>query len=218
MGGVGWAFPFGVTQLSDAPLRGAVVGVGALAVLTRGLHLDGLADVADGLGSGRPAEEARDVMKRSDVGPFGGVTLGLVVLAQVAALAALLAASPVGIGAVALIGAAVVSRGAIGLTCRRGVPAASPDGLGSQVAGVLSPAVAGAVALASIAAVSAAASAVDPELAPAYVISGLIAISVGEVWRRHCSRRFGGITGDVLGSVEQLTFTAFVATLLLVLA
>ncbi|NEC49139.1 adenosylcobinamide-GDP ribazoletransferase, partial [Actinospica acidiphila] len=57
------------------------------AALTRGLHLDGLADTADGLGSGRPAEDALRIMKQSDVGPFGVLTLVLVLLVQVAALA-----------------------------------------------------------------------------------------------------------------------------------
>ena len=59
----------------------------ALALLTRGLHLDGLADLADGLGSGQPAATALDIMRRSDIGPFGTVTLVLVLLTQVAALA-----------------------------------------------------------------------------------------------------------------------------------
>lgn len=213
LGGIAWAAAFGVTELSDAPLLGAVVGVGALAVLTRGLHLDGLADVADGLGSGLPAEQARDVMKRSDIGPFGVITLLLVVLAQVVALSELLAESPVGVSAVALIGAAVISRAAITMTCRRGVLAASPDGLGAQVAGALSPLVASAVVLGSIAAMSVGAFTVEPELALACAIAGTIAISVAEVWRRHCSRRFGGITGDVLGSLEQVTFTVFLVSL-----
>ena len=37
------------------PLLGAVLAIAALAALTGGLHLDGLADLADGLGSRRPA-------------------------------------------------------------------------------------------------------------------------------------------------------------------
>ncbi|MGA9748939.1 MAG: adenosylcobinamide-GDP ribazoletransferase, partial [Nocardioides sp.] len=89
------------------PLLAAVLVVGLLALLTRGMHLDGLADTADGLGSGRPPPEALDVMRRGDVGPFGVVTLVLVLLAQVVAIAAMLLTpdGPVGVAA-----AIVVSR------------------------------------------------------------------------------------------------------------
>src|SRR3982075_4623765 len=65
------------------PLLAAVLAVAALALLTRGLHLDGLADLADGLGSRRPAGQALASMKRSDIGPFGVVTLVLTLGVQV---------------------------------------------------------------------------------------------------------------------------------------
>ena len=68
-------------------LLAAALAVAALAALTRGLHLDGLADLADGLGSRRPADQALDIMKRSDIGPFGVVMLVLALLIQVSALA-----------------------------------------------------------------------------------------------------------------------------------
>ncbi|MGK5554842.1 adenosylcobinamide-GDP ribazoletransferase [Actinomadura kijaniata] len=70
-----------------SPLLGAALAVAASAALTRALHLDGLADLADGLGSGKPAAEALAIMKRSDIGPFGVVTLLLALVIQVAALA-----------------------------------------------------------------------------------------------------------------------------------
>ncbi len=217
LGGIAWACAFGVIEIGGSPLLGGVTAVAALACLTRGLHLDGLSDVADGLGSRRPPEQAREVMKRSDIGPFGVVTLVLVLVAQVAALESLLDASPIGNGAVALISATVISRTAIVLSCRRGVAAAAPRGLGAQAGEAVSPAAAASVALASIAAVSVATLAVDAEHAPAYVFSGLVALAVGEIWRRHCSRRFGGITGDILGSVEQLTFTTYLVSLVVLL-
>ncbi|MYR56245.1 adenosylcobinamide-GDP ribazoletransferase, partial [Streptomyces sp. SID625] len=72
--------------LGAAPLLAAVVTAAVPAVLTRGLHLDGLADTADGLGSGKPAADALRIMKQSDIGPFGVITLLFVLLAQVAAL------------------------------------------------------------------------------------------------------------------------------------
>src|SRR5262249_26422142 len=41
--------------LGAGPLTASVLAVGSLALLSRGLHLDGLADLADGLASGKPA-------------------------------------------------------------------------------------------------------------------------------------------------------------------
>ncbi|MER5827282.1 adenosylcobinamide-GDP ribazoletransferase, partial [Streptomyces mirabilis] len=78
----------GVTLLAmgAGSLLAAVATAAVPAALTRGLHLDGLADTADGLGSGKPAEDALRVMKQSDIGPFGVITLLFVLLAQVAAL------------------------------------------------------------------------------------------------------------------------------------
>ncbi|WP_344266402.1 adenosylcobinamide-GDP ribazoletransferase, partial [Streptomyces sodiiphilus] len=112
-----------LTVLGGGPLLAAVASVAVPAVLTRGLHLDGLADVADGLGSGRPAAGALRVMKASDIGPFGVVTLLLVLLAQVAALHGLYAAGWER-GAVAAVVAGLVSRAALTTACRRGVAAA----------------------------------------------------------------------------------------------
>src|SRR5579871_2410911 len=124
--------------LGAGPLTAAGLSVAALALMTRGLHLDGLADLADGLGSGKPAAAALDIMRRSDIGPFGTVTLILALLVQVAALSQAESAGP-GRGAAALIAAAVTGRLALTWACRRGVPAARPDGLGALVAGTVSP-------------------------------------------------------------------------------
>jgi adenosylcobinamide-GDP ribazoletransferase len=120
--------------LGAPPLLAAVAATAVPAALTRGLHLDGLADVADGLGSGKPPADALRVMKQSDVGPFGVVTLVLVVLGQVAALSGLFARGWAW-GAAAAVLAGTVSRAALTLACRAGVPAARPKGLGAAVAG-----------------------------------------------------------------------------------
>ncbi|HEX4290303.1 MAG TPA: adenosylcobinamide-GDP ribazoletransferase, partial [Trebonia sp.] len=69
-------------------LLGAALAVAALAALTGGLHLDGLADTADGFGSRRAADAALEIMRRSDIGPMGVGALVLVLLIQVAAVAA----------------------------------------------------------------------------------------------------------------------------------
>ncbi|MET7435510.1 adenosylcobinamide-GDP ribazoletransferase, partial [Streptomyces flaveolus] len=136
--------------LGAGPLLAAVASVAVPAALTRGLHLDGLADTADGLGSGKPAEDALRIMKQSDIGPFGVLTLVLVLLAQVAVLAQLYAGSWAR-GAVAAVASAVAARLALTLAARAGVPAARPEGLGAAVAGVVPKGAALAVACAVVA-------------------------------------------------------------------
>jgi cobalamin synthase len=76
-----------------SPFLAAALAVAAFALLTRGLHLDGTADLADGLGSGRPAEQASAIMRRPDVGAFGVVAVSTTLLVQVAGLSAVLAGS-----------------------------------------------------------------------------------------------------------------------------
>ena len=111
LGGLVLAVPLVLlTALDASSLLVAALTVGALALLTRALHLDGLADTADGLGSGHPGAEALEVMRRSDIGPFGVVTLLLVLLVQVTALASLVA---IGFGPAAVLAALLVSRGVL---------------------------------------------------------------------------------------------------------
>lgn len=213
LGLVAAAAAVGVLELAVEPLLAAVAAVATLALLTRGLHLDGLADVADGLGSALSPVDARAVMKRPDIGPFGVVTIVLALLAQIAALTALVATTSTTGLAVAVVGAALLSRTAITWSCRHGVRAASPDGLGGQVAASVSVSVAAAVLVLAVALVTAGGHLVDARFAGAAAISAVGAVGVAELWRRHCSRRFAGLTGDVLGSVEQVTFTAYLLVL-----
>ncbi|MBO1415982.1 adenosylcobinamide-GDP ribazoletransferase [Streptomyces sp. FH025] len=186
-------------------LLGAVTAVGVLAALTRGLHLDGLADVADGLGSGKPAEDALRIMKQSDIGPFGVLTLVLVLLAQIAALAGQFGHS-VPRGALAVLAAAVAARCALAWGCLRSVPAARPGGLGAMVASTVTPAGAGAATALSALAVAA------PGMFDGWTTLRLplaVAIGVGcaRVLLGRCVRRFGGITGDVLGAMAETAAT-----------
>ena len=190
-----------LTLLDGSPLLVAALVVGALALLTRGLHLDGLADTADGLGSGRPADGALEVMRRSDIGPFGVVTLVLVLLVQVVALAQLLAS---GSGALLLAGrprgqpagpAARLPRRCPRRAARR--PRRHRRRVGVAADGrPLRPAGRGACSA-------------WPRWgwggrscsAPVGLLGGL---AVG----RRAVRRLGGVTGDVLGAVVEATFTA----------
>jgi len=193
--------------LGVGPLTAAGLAVATLALLTRGLHLDGLADLADGLGSGKPAPMALEIMRRSDIGPFGTVTLVLTLLVQVAALAHAEAAGD-GRGPAALIAAVITGRLALTWACRRGVAAARRDGLGALVAGTVRPAIPFVISLAVLAAAVAVSAAVIGEplgwTLPLAVAAGLAAAFF---LQRHAARRLGGITGDVLGALIEVAAT-----------
>ncbi|GGW91083.1 adenosylcobinamide-GDP ribazoletransferase [Streptomyces malachitofuscus] len=190
---------------AGAPLA-AVATVAVPAALTRGLHLDGLADTADGLGSGRPAEDALRIMKQSDIGPFGVITLLLVLLAQAAALAQAYGDSWAR-GALAAVVSAVVARLALTLAARAGVPPARPEGLGAAVAGAVPPAGAVPVALAVAGAAAAAGALMGADDIVRAVAAVVLAVAAGELLLRHCVRRFGGVTGDVFGGLAETAAT-----------
>ncbi len=196
--------------LGAGPLTAAGLAVAALALLTRGLHLDGLADLADGLGSGQPAATALEIMRRSDIGPFGIVTLVLTLVIQVGALAHAEAAGD-GRGPVALVAAAVTGRLALTWACRRGVAAARPDGLGALVAGTVRPGVAAGITVVLLAAAGVAGFSLRLFSLPLPLFSLPLAVVAGLaaafVLQRHAVRRLGGITGDVLGALIETAAT-----------
>jgi adenosylcobinamide-GDP ribazoletransferase len=194
-------------------LLGAALAVALLALLTGGLHLDGLADTADGLGSRRPAAAALDIMRRSDVGPMGVAALVLVLLIQVTALAALPDAATAGL-ALAL----AAGTGRVSVVLATASPPARPGGFGALVAGqttargrVLSVALlAGGVVAAGVAVGLLA----GGTLASGWglVIRGLIAaaagIAAGSSAQRMAAGRLGGVTGDVMGAVLEISTAA----------
>jgi adenosylcobinamide-GDP ribazoletransferase len=179
------------------PLVGAVLAVAVLAGLTGGLHLDGLADLADGLGSRRAAAGALQIMRQSDIGPFGVVALVLDLLIQVTALDR---AQVLGRGPVAVVAAAVTARLAMAAACRPGVPAARPDGLGALVAGTARPAVLAALAGAAVGGAAA--------FGLIFAIAVGAGLAAGLALAAVAVRRLGGITGDVLGAVAEVTAAA----------
>jgi adenosylcobinamide-GDP ribazoletransferase len=186
----------------------AVLAVASVVVLSRGLHLDGLADTADGLGSGRGAESALAVMRRSDIGPFGVVTVVLVLLVQVAAVAESIDRHT---GWLGILASVIAGRAAVVWGCRAGVPAARADGLGLPFAGALRIWVA--VSVTALTAVACAGLSWLDEgrsgwLSARAGLAVVAAAFVGAALVARCVRRFGGVTGDVLGAVVELGTTA----------
>lgn len=206
------AIAAGSAQLADwltgSPLIAAVIAVAALAAQTRALHLDGLADTADGLGSNKPAEQALALMKRSDIGPFGVVALVLVLGVQISGLAAGFAIHR---GPVAVIVAAMAGRLAITAGCTEPIPSARPGGLGSWVAGVVRVRAAVVTGI-GVAIVSGALGLiVDPQTAALAAAAVPLGLAAALALLARCIDRLGGITGDVLGALVETS--AAVATL-----
>ncbi|MFC4374322.1 adenosylcobinamide-GDP ribazoletransferase [Nocardia halotolerans] len=171
--------------------------VGAGALLTRGMHLDGLADTVDGLGSYGPPERAREIMKSGGAGPFGVAALIFVIAGQSLAFAALAEQQRW----FAVVLAVAAGRVAVVPACRRGVAAAPGAGFGALVAGTQSRAAArGWPVLAVLAATVAIPG--NLWLGPV-VLTAAFVLSV--LLTRHCVRRFGGLSGDVLGAVVEIT-------------
>lgn len=203
-----------LTLLGAGPLLAAVATVAVPAALTRGLHLDGLADTADGLGSGRPAEDALRIMKQSDIGPFGVITLLFVLLAQVAAVAELYGRGWA-YGALGAAVAGVTARLALTLASRTGVPAARPEGLGAAVAETVPVRTALSVAALITAACTGAGAPLGGYAAVHHGLAVAAGLGAAQLLLRHCVRRFGGVTGDVFGALAETAATAALIALVL---
>lgn len=186
----------------QAPLLLAALVAIVLAKLTRFLHWDGLADVADGWTADSPASRRR-ILKDTHVGAFGAAAVALVAIAQVAALSSVLESGYL----VVLFAVPPIARLAATFSAWIGKPATA-TGLGASVCrrpgllGILFAATATALALVP--------------LQLAYATQGLYfgvgGIVAALVVPDLIARRFGGVTGDVMGAAiviaETLLFGA----------
>jgi adenosylcobinamide-GDP ribazoletransferase len=189
--------------LGTPSLLTGLAGVATLAGLTRGMHLDGLADTADGLGCYGDPQRALDVMRDGATGPFGVVTLVLVLTTQAAALGAFAETGRL----IPVVLALIAGRAAFGWCARIGVPPARPAGLGALVAGSQPPAVPVTWSATLLAGGLVAVPGRPWQGALAVGLAALVVLVVSA----HTRRRFGGVTGDVLGATSELTSTVVLA-------
>lgn len=182
------------------PLLCATFVVALSALLTGALHLDGLADLFDGLGGGR-GDRTRTlaIMRDSRIGSFGALAMSLVVVAKIAAIEALLAPGARAALPALLLAPAVARTAAAGLIVA--LPYARELGLGTAFRDHArnGHAVAAALMAAAIAAL------LDPDALLAIGVTWLLAALFG-LW---IARRLGGLTGDVYGAAIELSELTF---------
>lgn len=197
----------GLAWVGVPPLAAGLLVVGGLALATRGMHVDGLADTADGLGCYGPPARALEVMRDGGAGPFGVVTLFVVLSVQAVCLSTVVHSGRWWVVPLAV----TMGRVALGWCCRRGVPAARPEGMGALVAGSQPRWV---PALWTVLLAAGAVFVVPgwPWLGPLGVLLAAV-LAIGLT--AHAHRRFGGITGDVLGAAVELCTTAALAVAVL---
>ncbi len=218
--GVGWLVGLGgaaalaATALLLAPgpwmpLAAAIFSTMATLWLTGGLHEDGLADVADGLGGHVPRERALEIMKDSRLGAYGAMALAMALLAKTALLAGLIARSPA-LAALVLCAGHVLSRMAP-LALMRCLPYVSQAATAKAAHLAGKPLDAKGLAAGALWCVPAVALLWWPgldqpmparlALAAGMPLAGALAAVAVARWLR---RRLGGMTGDCLGAAQQV--------------
>ena len=193
LGLIFWGAWAGLQKMLPAPAAAALL-LTLTVWVTGGLHLDGLADTADGLGGGRTPEEALTIMKDSRVGAFGVISL---ILGLVLKFSLFLSLATQTRGAGALLLFPIISRWSMVLLAYLSPYARAEGGLGQAMTLGVSPRVlmgaslsAGGLALLILG-------------APGLV---LFIAAAALVWlgSLYFQRRLGGITGDILGATNEV--------------
>ncbi|MFL6062043.1 MAG: adenosylcobinamide-GDP ribazoletransferase [Marmoricola sp.] len=198
------------------PLLAAVLAVALGAAVTGALHLDGLADCADGFGARTPEDRLR-VMRDHTNGTYGGTALLLDLMIRVAALSALAGTKEALLFSVA---AGALSR-MVGPVLTEYLPyAQARPGAGealsahpSLVRAWVTTVVASALAFPVLMNVGVGADGVGHAYPAALGTSFAVIVLVG--WTSH--RRLGGVTGDVMGACSELVEIAVLTVLVGVL-
>jgi len=180
------------STLGATPTLAGWLALVATIALTGGLHEDGLADSADGLGGGKDREAKLAIMRDSRVGSYGVIALVASLGLRAAAVAAV--AQPELVLAVA-VAAASLSRAAMVLLTGLLAPARR-DGLGaahgrpSRARRTIALGLALVIALATLGPLATLAAA---------ALTGLVMLVLAWLARRHLD----GYTGDILGALQQ---------------
>lgn len=174
-----------------------LVSIAVTALITGGLHEDGLADTFDGIGGGSTAAHALEIMKDSRVGVFGLMALTFALAIKVVSLATL----PATTIAITLIGAHGLSRWSTVLVMATS-SYVRENGTGKPTSKKISK---GAFAFATLSAIAAIAL-LYFKLSPLMAGGSVIGLAISHLLiRLFFERKIGGYTGDCLGATQQVS-------------
>ena len=171
--------------------------VASAAIISGGLHLDGLADSADGLFLWGDPGRRLGVMRDPHVGSFGVAAIVLVLLGKFAAIEAIGGPSR----SIAILGGATVARSLV-LVSAGTAPYARPEGTGRFLVEATNRRDA---ALAAVVALAVGISTAGR----GGLIASAVGLSVAIVLTGTARRKLGGVTGDTLGALVELGELAF---------
>lgn len=184
VGGTWW-----LADKAFSPFLAASLAIAADLTITGMLHVDGLADSADGLLPHLERDRRLAIMAQPDIGAFGVAAVGIALLLRVAAL------SSTAVDVWLVAGLWCASRSAMAFVATTRPYARTGGGLASAFLGDrATPTVAavGVVAGGVIAAASAGRAGAAAVVALVVAVAGVVALA---------DRRLGGFTGDVLGAL-----------------
>jgi adenosylcobinamide-GDP ribazoletransferase len=160
------------------------------ALITGALHLDGLADTADGFGAGRTRDDVLRIMRDHAVGSYGASALVLAISLKIAALASARAVPALLLAPVLGRWSSVFSAGLAGYA--RPEQDDSPRSVGTPSRFV------GSTELIVATAIAAVVAAALRSWRGAAAAGAAVLVAAG--WTLFCRRRIGGVTGDTLGA------------------
>ncbi len=196
-------------EAGDA-LVASLLALGLSTLITGGLHEDGLADAADGLGGGRDADHALLIMKDSRIGSYGVIALILSFALRAASLAAL-ARLDASLAAIALLASGSCSRAAM-VWHWSALPSARRAGVAASAGTPERPARNVALVTGGLLGLLFVASHLGFGDALAVLAAGALA---AVLFTRFVRRKLGGHTGDTIGATQQLFEIAMLCTLAL---
>lgn len=179
-----------IALVAFGPGVAAAVALFAMVLLTRGLHLDGYVDTAEGFSAGVGRDEMARIMKDAHIGVFGAAALFFLLILKMEFLRLALS----GFAVHFLVAVPIMARAAL-LPVMNSVPPASQVGLSARVSitrnKMLASCTLSLVAIFFLA---------GPQGVGAFLISLFVASAIG----RYSRLRLGGITGDVYGFIVEL--------------